>query len=42
MSGLYDKHLMGEYGCDDGAGLVQCLSVSDHVADPVVAMVSAA
>ena len=32
----------GEYGCNDGAGMVQCLSMSDHVADSVIVMVSAA
>ena len=30
----------GNDGCDDGAGLVQCLSVPYHVADPAVAVVS--
>ena len=31
----------GKPGCDDGAGLVQCLSMPDDVADPPVPLVSA-
>ena len=31
----------GKSGCDDGAGLVQCLPVPYDVADPPVSLVSA-
>ena len=40
-SGLVRQTSDGKFGCDDGAGMVQCLPVSDDAADPPVPLVSA-